>query len=159
MARMIRRLAEDLEEELDTEIRQAERRSGLPRSMPKQAKVVGGYCTEYGRYGIAHSEHRFRGAAPFRCLKPVYDLIADVIKEAPKSFGFNDLYEEVKTRTGEEVPDYQVRATIRFLIHTGAIKHYKAKFINEKMRSFRRMAMEARDNLQRRSETGQAPAH
>jgi len=107
--------------------------------------------------GIALSEHRSSGAAPFRCPKPVYDLIAEVINDAPESFRFNDVYEEVKTRLGEEVPDYQVRVTIRFLIHTGAIKHYKAKFINEQKRSFRRIAKEAWDDLQRRTEAGQVP--
>lgn len=70
-ARMIRRLAEDLDEELDYEIRQAERRGGLPRSKPKQAKAVTSYRIERGRYGIALSEHRSTGAAPFRCPKPV----------------------------------------------------------------------------------------
>ncbi|USN99102.1 MAG: hypothetical protein H6810_13290 [Phycisphaeraceae bacterium] len=48
--------------------------------------------------------------------------------------------------------------TIRFLIHAGAIKHYKAKFINEEKRSFRRIAREAWDDLQRRTQAGQAPA-
>ncbi|MAY73190.1 MAG: hypothetical protein CMJ31_00415 [Phycisphaerae bacterium] len=157
-ARMIRRLAEDLDEELDYEIRQAERRGGLPRSKPKQAKAVVGYCIEQGRYGIALSEHRSSGAAPFRCPKPVYELIAEVINDAPESFRFNDVYEEVRTRTGEDVPDYQVRVTIRFLIHHGAIKHYKAKFINEQKRSFRRIAKDAWDNLQRQTEAGQIPA-
>ena len=68
------------------------------------------------------------------------------------------MYGEVITRTGEEVPDYQVRVTIRFLIHHGAIKHYKAKFINEQKRSFRRIAKEAWDDLQRQTEAGQVPA-
>ena len=54
----------------------------------------------------------------------------------------------------EDVPDYLVRVTIRFLIKTGAIKHYKAKFIREGKRSFRRVAKEAWDDLQRRTEAG-----
>lgn len=152
-ARMIRRLAEDLDEELDYEIRQAERRGGLPRSKPKQAKAVTGYRIERGRYGIALSEHRSTGAAPFRCPKPVYDLIAEVINDAPETFKFKDVYDEVCIRMGEDVPDYHVRVTIRFLISEGAIKHYKAKFIRDEKRSFRRIAKDAWDGLTRESKS------
>ena len=157
-ARHIRRLAEDLDEELDYEIRQAERRGGEPRSKPKQARAVVGYSIEQGRHGISLAEHRSGDAAPFRCPKSMYDLIAEVINEGPDSFKFNDVYGEVKNRTGEEVPDYQVRVAMRFLTHAGAVKHFRAKFIREEKRSFKRIAKRAWDNLQLRTDAGQIPA-
>lgn len=122
--RTIRRLYEDLGEEFDYEIRQAERRGGLPRTKPKRALVVVGYCFEQGPYESALLEHRSSGAAPFRCPKPVNDLLAAVINDAPELFRFSDVYEEAKTRTGDDVPGCQVCVTIRFLIHHGAIMHY-----------------------------------
>lgn len=156
-ARMIRRLAEDLDEGSTTRSGRPSRRGGLPRSKPKQAKAVTGYRIERGRYGIALSEHRSTGAAPFRCPKPVYDLIAEAINDLPGTFKFQDVYGEVKTRMDEDVPDYHVRVTIRFLISEGAIKHYKAKFIRDEKRSFRRIAKEAWDALQARTAPGQTP--
>jgi hypothetical protein len=116
---------------------------------------VTGDRIERGRCRIALSEHRSSGATPFRRLKSVYDPIAEVINQAPELFKFKDVYEEVETRTSEDLPGYQIRATNRFLIHHGAIKHDKASFINEENRSFRRIAKEACDDLQRRTEAGQ----
>ncbi len=70
------------------EIRQAERRGGLPRSKPQLAKPEVGCSIEPSHYGVALSEHRSSGAAPLRCPKPIYDLAAEVINEATESFRF-----------------------------------------------------------------------
>lgn len=156
--RTIRRLAQRLDLEIDHEVRLAERRGIEPRSKPKQAKAVVGYSIENGRYGIALSEHRSGGTAPFRCPKPMYDLVADVINDAPESFKFNRVYEQVRDRSGEEVPDYQVRVALRFFTHGGAVKHSRARFTQDGKKSFRRIAKEAWDDLQRRTEAGQVPA-
>jgi len=156
--RKIRRLAQRLDLEIDHEVRLAERRGTEPRSKPKQAKAVVGYSIENGRYGIALSEHRSGGTAPFRCPKPMYDLVAEVINDAPESFKFNRVYEQVQDRTGEEVPDYQVRVALRFFTHVGAVKHSRARFTQDGKKSFRRIAKEAWDDLQRRTDAGQAPA-
>lgn len=58
---------------------------------------------------------------------------------------------------GEDVPDYHVRVTIRFLITEGAIKHYKAKFTRDAKLSFRRIAKEAWDDLKRKTDACQMP--
>lgn len=156
--REIRRLAQRLDLELDHEVRLAERRRVEPRAKPKQAKAVVGYSIERGRYGIALSEHRSGGAAPFRCPKTMYDLVSEVINDAPESFKFNLVYDEVEKRSGEEVPDYQVRVVIRFFAHDGILKHSRARFTRDSKKSFRRAAKDAWDNLQRRTDAELTPA-
>jgi hypothetical protein len=156
--REIRKLALKLDLDLDHEIRLAERRGTEPRKKPKQSKAIVGYTIEQGRYGIALSEHRSGGTAPFRCPKSMYDLIATVINDAPSSFKFNLVYDQVQERTGEEVPDYQARVAIRFLVHVGALKHSRARFVRDEKKSFKKMAKEAWDDLQRRANAGHAPA-
>lgn len=83
---------------------------------------------------------------------------SEVINDAPKSFRFNDVYEEVQDRTGEEISDDQVRVALRFFTHVGAVKHSRAHFTHDGKKSFRRTAKEAWDDLQRRTDAGQVPA-
>lgn len=45
----------------------------------------------------------------------MYDLIAEVISDALDSFKINRIYDQVQDR-GEEIPDYQVRVILRFLL-------------------------------------------
>lgn len=64
----------------------------------------------------------------------------------------------MQDRTGEEIPDYQVRVALRFFTHVGAVKRSRARFTQDAKKSFRRIAKEAWDDLQRRTEAGQVPA-
>lgn len=156
--RAIRRLAQRLDLEIDHKVRLAERQGTEPQSKPKQARAVVGCSIESGRYGFVVSECRSSGTAPFRCPKPMYDLVAEVINDTPESFKFNRIYEQVQDRTGEEIADYQVRFAPRSITDVGAVKRSRARFTQDAKNSFRRIAKEAWDDLQRRIEAGQIPA-
>ena len=78
----------------------------------------------------------------------MFYLIAEFIQRGGDSFRFNYVYGDVRTRTGEEVPEHQVRVAIRFHTHAGAMN---AQFTQDGTKSFRRMTNATRDDLTRRT--------
>lgn len=50
----------------------------------------------------------------------MYDLIAEAFNDAPESFRFNRVYEQVQGGTGQEIADCKMRVASRFFTHVVA---------------------------------------
>jgi hypothetical protein len=111
-------------------------------------------CVEDGNQVLLVAATTAR-AASFPSPDLMFFLIAEVIKEGDDSFRFYYVYGDVRTRTGEEGPDHQVRVAMRFHTHAGVMN---AQFTQDGKKSFRRMTNETQDDLTRQTSAGQLSA-
>jgi len=153
----LRRLAARLDREIDHEVRNAERRGREPRKKPKKAVAVVGYAIEQGRFGIALAEHRSGGAAPFRCPKDIFEIVAKAMDEGPEIQRFQEIFDFVESQIDFELPDYQVRVAIRFLAHRHIVDHARARFSRTGKGNISRAATKAWKELAKATMAGDTP--
>jgi hypothetical protein len=124
----LRRLLNHLSDQIDAELRLAERRGFAPRGKPKLAKTVTGYSIEQSRQGLALSEHRSTGAAAFHCPRYAYDTVAMAIEQGPVIQKFESIRDSTAELLGDDIPIYWVRVAVRFFVSRGMLKHARARF-------------------------------
>jgi len=150
----LRRLAAQLDNEIDHEIRNAERRGSEPRKKPKKAARVIGYAIEEGRSGPAIAEYRSGGAAPFRCPKDIFKLVAQAMDKGPQVQRFSEIFEYVESQIDYQLPDYQARVAIRFLAHHHIVDHARARFSRTDKGNIARAAIKAWNDLAQATKAG-----
>jgi hypothetical protein len=153
----LRRLAARLDNEIDHEVRNAERRGSEPRKKPKKAVRVIGYAIEEGRFGPAIAEHRSGNAAPFRCPKDIFELVAQAMDNGPEVQRFSDIYEYVESQIDYQLPDYQARVAIRFLAHRRIVDHARARFSRTGKSKITSAANKAWKDLVKATNAGKTP--
>ena len=149
----LRRLLSRLNNQIEAELKLAERRGFAPRRRPKLAKTVTGYRIEESRQGPALSEHRSTGAAAFRCPRYAYDAVAKVIESGPTIQKFEAIRESAIKLLGHEIPIYWVRAATRFFVSRGMLRHARARFERVPSSGFAQSATAAWNELDRKAST------
>ena len=77
------------------------------------------YIVEKTQQGEVLTENRVGGKSkPFRCPKAVYEALAAVLGETERPLAVDEIMTAVEERLGMRPADHQVRAVLRFWLHT-----------------------------------------